>query len=107
MSSYIYIRKDCFDVYEKNKFIIFWYLSINFQFLEVDSTEATIGLITENLQNSLKDLKLAEESSFVLTRKGKIFIDGVEKATVMPEFSKSLKVSNNQVNCNCSEKYLI
>lgn len=76
-------------------FICYKCIKIQFQFLEVDSTDAVIGLLEENINDLPKDLKCVKESSFLLNRNGRIYIDGDEKATIMPEFIRGLKVSQH------------
>ncbi|CAG9862248.1 unnamed protein product [Phyllotreta striolata] len=66
--------------------------SIDFMFLESDSNYAVVGLLVPSgdLPKSLKDIK---ESSFLMNNHGKIIVDGVEKATVLPEFHRGSKVT--------------
>ncbi|XP_023020995.2 cytokine receptor-like factor 3 [Leptinotarsa decemlineata] len=87
--------------------------SVEFTFLEVDSSEALVGLIWDNLQNDMEISNLMAEGCFVVNSNGKIYVDGSEKSTVLPNFTKGLKVCftcdlvNNQkvrVNIDSNEK---
>ncbi|KAG5889281.1 hypothetical protein JTB14_007043 [Gonioctena quinquepunctata] len=87
--------------------------SVEFTFLEVDTTEAFIGLIWESLQKNLETSNLIMEASFLVNSSGKIFVDGSEKSTILPNFTKGQKVCftcdgiNNQkvrVNIDSNEK---
>ncbi|XP_060527310.1 cytokine receptor-like factor 3 [Cylas formicarius] len=86
--------------------------SVEFTILEVDTADAFLGLIPRDDLN-LKKLIDDKGGSLVLTRDGRIFIDGVEKSTVLPQFVKGLKVcfscerlpgSKIRVNVDSSDK---
>ncbi|XP_056632696.1 cytokine receptor-like factor 3 [Diorhabda sublineata] len=67
--------------------------SIDFIFLESDSNDAVVGLICEHLEELPKHPKQAKDGTFLMTRHGKIWVDGVEKSTVLPEFHRGSKVT--------------
>ncbi|KAJ8931938.1 hypothetical protein NQ314_015105 [Rhamnusium bicolor] len=66
--------------------------SVEFTFLDVDPSDAIVGLASENHYNTFCDLNSAWENSFFINRNGRIFVDGVEKATRLSDFTTGLKV---------------
>ncbi|CAH1155075.1 unnamed protein product [Phaedon cochleariae] len=66
--------------------------SVEFMFLEVDDGNSLVGLICEDVQHQLNDLKSGKQGTFLLNRNGKIFIDGSEKSTILSNFNKGSKV---------------
>ncbi|KAJ8984693.1 hypothetical protein NQ317_004952 [Molorchus minor] len=66
--------------------------SIEFTLLEVDSSDAVIGLLCTYDTNSTSTLYSAGGNSFLINHKGKIFVDGGEKSTKLPDFYCGLKV---------------
>ncbi|CAH0553936.1 unnamed protein product [Brassicogethes aeneus] len=81
--------------------------SVEFTLLEVDSSEALIGLLTNEAQTNVNDFKQITDGTFFIDRSGRIYVDRVEKSTMLPEFTKGLNVSftcelvnNNKVRVN-------
>ncbi|XP_030763265.1 cytokine receptor-like factor 3 [Sitophilus oryzae] len=66
--------------------------SLEFTILDVDQRfEAAIAVIQSRNKNC-SILKEYNDGIFLIDSNGKIFIDGVEKSTVLPKFAKGLKV---------------
>ncbi|VEN48941.1 unnamed protein product [Callosobruchus maculatus] len=69
--------------------------SIEFTFLETDEkhSKAIIGLVTEDIAQTISNLESLKEGSFLIMQNGQILVDGTEKSTVLPAFVKGQKVS--------------
>ncbi|XP_019872756.1 cytokine receptor-like factor 3 [Aethina tumida] len=67
--------------------------SIDFIFLEADSTDGIIGLLTEDAYTSVNHLRYITDGSFFIQRSGSIFVEGIEKSTKLPEFTKGQTIS--------------
>ena len=55
------------------------------------ATESVVGLVLEENHN-LDNLREYGKGSFLVDSNGRVFIDGLEKTTVLPKFEKNLKV---------------
>nr|CAI5844302.1 unnamed protein product [Callosobruchus analis] len=76
--------------------------SIEFTFLETDekASIAIIGLVTEDIAQTISNLDSLKKGSFLIKQSGQILVDGTEKSTVLPAFVKGQKVSFSSSEVN-------
>ncbi|EEZ97840.1 Cytokine receptor-like factor 3 [Tribolium castaneum] len=66
--------------------------SVEFSYLEIDNKCSTIALIAVKEAAGIKEIRLGDHSYFALDSTGEIYVDGVKKATKLPEAAKGFKI---------------